>query len=48
KVPNTKLRLFAKPLAKVGRRMGVALAYGESIEVARERARRCAHAVKIF
>ena len=48
KVPNTKLRLFSKPVARVGRRMGVALAYGESIEVARERAKRCAHAVRIF
>ncbi|WP_456375069.1 phosphoribosylglycinamide formyltransferase 2 [Methanocaldococcus sp.] len=47
KVPNTKLRLFGKPNAKVGRRMGVALAYANSIEEARELAKRCAHAVKI-
>jgi len=47
KVPNTKLRLFGKPNAKVGRRMGVALAYADSVEKARELAERCAHAVKI-
>ncbi len=47
KVPNTKWRLFGKPNAKVGRRMGVALAYADSVEKARELAERCAHAVKI-
>jgi len=47
KVPNTKLRLFGKPNAKVGRRMGVALAYANSVEKARELAERCAHAVRI-
>ncbi|ADC69188.1 phosphoribosylglycinamide formyltransferase 2 [Methanocaldococcus sp. FS406-22] len=47
KVPNTKLRLFGKPNAKVGRRMGVALAYADSVEKARELAEKCAHAVKI-
>lgn len=47
KVPNTKLRLFGKPNAKVGRRMGVALAYADSVEKARELAEKCAHAVRI-
>ena len=47
KVPNTKLRIFGKPLAKVGRRMGVALASADDIETARENAKKCAHAVEI-
>ena len=47
KVPNTKLRLFGKPNAKVGRRMGVALAYADSVEKARDLAEKCAHAVNI-
>ncbi len=47
KVPNTKLRLFGKPNAKVGRRMGVALAYADTVDKARELAEKCAHAVKI-
>ncbi|XRO75502.1 phosphoribosylglycinamide formyltransferase 2 [Methanocaldococcus sp. 28A] len=47
KVPNTKLRLFGKPNAKVGRRMGVALAYADSVEKARALAEKCAHAVRI-
>ncbi len=47
KVPNTKLRIFGKPLAKVGRRMGVALASADDIKTARENAKKCAHAVEI-
>jgi len=47
KVPNTKLRIFGKPIAKVGRRMGVALASADDIETARKNAEKCAHAVKI-
>ena len=46
-IPNTNLRIFGKPLAKVGRRMGVALAWGESINSARENAKKCAHAVEM-
>ena len=46
-VSNTQLRLFGKPEVKGVRRMGVALAYGDSIEQARELANRCAQAVKI-
>jgi len=39
--------LFGKPNAKVGRRMGVALAYADTVDKARELAEKCAHAVKI-
>ncbi|MBD2101972.1 formate-dependent phosphoribosylglycinamide formyltransferase [Leptolyngbya sp. FACHB-261] len=46
-VPETKLRLFGKPTARRNRRMGVALALGETIEQARERARQCAAAVQV-
>ncbi|MBO6851061.1 MAG: formate-dependent phosphoribosylglycinamide formyltransferase [Marinobacter sp.] len=46
-VPDTQLRLFGKPELHGRRRMGVALAKGESIEQARETARRSAAAVKI-
>jgi phosphoribosylglycinamide formyltransferase 2 len=45
-VPRTDLRLFGKPEAYERRRMGVALAWGEDIADARERARRAAAAVK--
>lgn len=37
--PKTNLRLFGKPEIKGHRRLGVALAYGDSIEEAREKAR---------
>ncbi|UXM85513.1 formate-dependent phosphoribosylglycinamide formyltransferase [Methanococcus aeolicus] len=47
KVPNTKLRIFGKPLAKVGRRMGVALASANTVEEARENAKKCANGVII-
>lgn len=45
-VPNTDIRLFGKPEAFERRRMGVALAYAESIEEARENARKVASMVK--
>ncbi|WP_455216924.1 formate-dependent phosphoribosylglycinamide formyltransferase [Kaarinaea lacus] len=45
-VPQTDLRLFGKPESYVRRRMGVALAYGNSIEDARQRARQSASLVK--
>ncbi len=41
-VPGTELRLFGKPEAYVRRRMGVALAHGRDIDMARERAREAA------
>ncbi len=45
-VPDTQLRLFGKPIAFERRRMGVALATGESIQQARERARECAGKIR--
>jgi len=45
-VPQTDLRLFGKPEAFERRRMGVALAYANDIDTARENARACAAAVK--
>ncbi|ABQ24518.1 formate-dependent phosphoribosylglycinamide formyltransferase [Geotalea uraniireducens] len=46
-VPDTKLRLFGKPDARPGRRMGVALSLGTDTDEARKRAEQAAHAVKI-
>ncbi len=45
-VPGTDLRLFGKPESFVKRRMGVALARGEDVDEARERARMAASRVK--
>lgn len=47
KVKDTKIRLFGKPIAKVGRRMGVALAVSDDVIKARENAEKVAHLVKI-
>jgi phosphoribosylglycinamide formyltransferase 2 len=47
KAPDTQLRLFGKPEVKGKRRMGVALARGENIETAREKALRAASAVQV-
>lgn len=44
---DTQLRLFGKPKVKSQRRMGVALALGESIEKAREKACHAAELVEI-
>lgn len=46
-VPTSKLRLFGKPNCHPGRRMGVALALGETVDQARDRARACADAVNL-
>jgi phosphoribosylglycinamide formyltransferase 2 len=46
RVPDTELRLFGKPESFERRRMGVALAYGEDLQDARERARLAASLVK--
>ncbi|TSD15405.1 phosphoribosylglycinamide formyltransferase 2 [Haloglomus irregulare] len=46
-VPRTELRLFGKPSAYGGRRMGVTVATGEDVTVARERAERAAASVSI-
>lgn len=45
-VPRSDLRLFGKPESFVKRRMGVAVANAESVEQARERAKRAASCVK--
>lgn len=45
-VPQTDLRLFGKPEAFERRRMGVALAYANDIDTARENAKACAASVK--
>tara|TARA_Y100000588_G_scaffold385311_1_gene478348 strand:- start:1196 stop:2398 length:1203 start_codon:yes stop_codon:yes gene_type:complete len=45
--PDTQLRLFGKPLVKGKRRMGVAIARGQSIDEARQKAQRAAAAVEV-
>ncbi len=46
RVPGTELRLFGKPESFVKRRMGVALARHDDVEVARRRAKQAAACVK--
>jgi phosphoribosylglycinamide formyltransferase 2 len=45
--PDTQLRLFGKPAIAGKRRMGVTLALAETLEAAREKARRAAAAVQL-
>lgn len=45
--PGTDLRLFGKPEAFAKRRMGVGLATAETLEAAREKARRVSAAVRV-
>jgi len=45
-IPDTEIRLFGKPVAFERRRMGVALARGESTEQARDKASKAASLVK--
>jgi phosphoribosylglycinamide formyltransferase 2 len=45
--PDTQLRLFGKPAVKGKRRMGVALARGESIEAARAKANAVISAISV-
>ena len=45
-VPRCDLRLFGKPESFIKRRMGVALAAGETVEQARERAQQSANCVR--
>jgi phosphoribosylglycinamide formyltransferase 2 len=45
-VPNTELRLFGKPESFAKRRMGVALAHGDDLALARERAGQAAACVR--
>lgn len=46
RVPNTELRLFGKPESFKKRRMGVALAFDDDVELARSRAKQAAACVK--
>jgi phosphoribosylglycinamide formyltransferase 2 len=48
KVPTGKVRLFGKPVAHPNRRMGVALALGDTVEEAKERAIACAEQVQVM
>lgn len=45
--PGTALRLFGKPISYEKRRMGVAVASGESIDEARRKAKRAADAITV-
>ena len=48
-IPRTDVRIFGKPRAWVGRRIAVALAYGdvsEPVETVRERAKACAEKIR--
>jgi len=45
-IPNSDIRLFGKPESFMRRRMGVALAFADDIETARENAKRAAACVK--
>jgi len=45
--PNTDIRLFGKPEVSGKRRMGVALARGETVEEAKEKAIAVASKVKV-
>lgn len=45
--PDTQIRLFGKPQVAGKRRMGVAVARGESIDEAREKARKASGAIKV-
>ncbi len=45
--PDTQLRLFGKPEVAGSRRMGVALAQGDNIEQARDKANKCSSAVNV-
>ena len=46
-VPGADLRLFGKPVARPGRRLGVAVAQADDVATARERARAAAGAVGV-
>lgn len=46
-VPTAQVRVFGKPTSHPGRRLAVALAQGDTVEQARERARAAAAAVRV-
>lgn len=47
RIPQTEIRLFGKPESFVKRRMGVAVAFDDNIDTARERARCAASCIKV-
>ncbi|WP_457641026.1 formate-dependent phosphoribosylglycinamide formyltransferase [Persephonella sp.] len=47
-IPDTKIRIFGKPTTRPKRRMGVALATGETVEEAREKAKKTAENIKVI
>jgi len=47
-IPNTKVRIFGKPSTRPKRRMGVALAYDDTVEKAREKAKLTASKMKVL
>ncbi len=47
-VPDSDLRLFGKPEGFIKRRMGVALSFADSTDIARSRAKEVANAVKVI
>jgi phosphoribosylglycinamide formyltransferase 2 len=46
-VPQTQLRIFGKPVTKVGRRMAVALSTADTVDQARERAKQALDCLRI-
>lgn len=46
-IPDTKIRIFGKPTTRPNRRMGVALATGENIQEAREKAKTAANHIRV-
>ncbi|RKP55366.1 phosphoribosylglycinamide formyltransferase 2 [Cohnella endophytica] len=46
-VPHTQLRAFGKPVTKVGRRLAVALSTGDSVQEARDRAKKALDCLRI-
>jgi phosphoribosylglycinamide formyltransferase 2 len=46
-VPTSKLRLFGKPVCRKNRRMGVAIALGDTTDIARERAKTSASYIQV-
>ncbi len=46
-VPHTQVRLFGKPMTKPGRRMGVILSTGETVDQARDRSNQAARKINI-
>ncbi len=47
-IPDTKVRIFGKPTTRPKRRMGVALAAGETVEEARRKAKEVAAKIKVI